>query len=171
MIGVGVGAVVILGAVFYFASGGTKSGAPAQTPSAAQAPAAQTPPAAQPVASTPAASGAGRAGKPATQPAPEPSAATMAECEKLYERAKQLWNQSQTARTAGNTDEFRRLIHESWDVCETLSAKVRPQMDWLEHADLEGWAVPGSIVAFERRLLEWQELRTKVKKVKPIDRG
>lgn len=136
-----------------------------------QAPRTNTQPT-QPPASVPSPSSSAQAkpGKTPAKPAPELTDAQMAAAEAHFQRAKQLWNDAQTARNASNTEEFKRAIQASWKECEAMTDSLRTQIEWLEEADLDGWAMPASYVALQRRFDEWDRVRSMVRKNKPADR-
>lgn len=137
-----------------------------------QAPRTNTPAAQPSPSSTPSPSSSAQAkpGKTPAKPAPELTDAHMSVAEGHFQRAKQLWNDAQTARNASNTEEFKRAIQASWKECEAMTDSLRTQIEWLEEADLDGWAMPASYVALQRRFDEWDRVRSMVRKNKPADR-
>ena len=60
--------------------------------------------------------------------------------------------------------------HKTWAQFEKLGALIEPYTDWFEEADLEGWAMPPDYRRLQRRLEVWDALRTKVRKLKPVNR-
>ena len=111
---------------------------------------------------------AARSGSTPGRAAPAIPAAVWDEADELYRDTAALWNEGQTARNQGESAEYQKKVLEAWDVLEKLYAKIEPYTDWYEEADLEGWAMPSDYGRLERRLGEWDALRTKVRKMKPM---
>ena len=114
---------------------------------------------------------AARTGKPPEIAAPALSAQQLSEADARYERAKTLWNDAQAARQGQDHAKFTTLLNDCWDELEALSAGLRPQIEWHERADLDGWSMPAEYVALEKRFDKWQDLRVRVKRSKPMERA
>lgn len=173
MIGLGVTVVVIVGLVVFMNSGGgTKVNAPNSSTGSSAAAQPNNPPAQQ-APSSPASTpfGSAQAGKPPSRSAPTLERNHLDAAEAEYRKAVQLWNESQAARKAGNTEQFGKLVNQSWRHCEQVLELVRPQLEWLDEADLEGWAMPAGYDELQRRRAKWLETRTYVKRAKPMERG
>ncbi|MEO0480012.1 MAG: hypothetical protein AAF196_11060 [Planctomycetota bacterium] len=108
----------------------------------------------------------GRAGSTPDRPAPALNEAIFSQVNEFYEEAKQLRNEGQTARQAGNTGEFRRLYNEALDkLREGLEMIPEDALLWYDEADLEGWAIPGAYVAYEQWSAKWVKLESELHKV------
>lgn len=111
--------------------------------------------------------GDGKAGKPPKTPAPEIDLADLATAQSEFEAAKLKWNESQHARTAGDHAAFKEHINAAAILMQKSRAAIEKYTDWLEEADLEGWALDASYVDLQRRLDPWDRMFQKIKKVNP----
>ncbi len=112
--------------------------------------------------------GVGRTGRPPDRPAPAIEAAAFLELDERFDDVVGHWNEAQDARVAGRTADYSQALSAAWDALEGIYARIAAQTEWLEEADLEGWAMPPEYLALQKRLDRWDPLRSRVRKFKPM---
>ena len=173
---IGVVALALGGVLFLFLKGGGKA-APAETPGA---PSNSAQPAVQRASNAPAAapsrdsfesmSGTARAGKQPKTPAPPIQEADLRTADGHYQQAKALWASAQEKRTAGKNAEFQEYVHKAFAEMEKINVALGRYTDWMEEADLGGWAITAEYDALQRRLSRYDALRNTVRKVKSAEK-
>ena len=83
-----------------------------------------------------------------------------------YRKSVDLWNEGQKARKDGNSEVYTQSLKDAFAEMELSRDALRDQTDWLDEADLEGWAIPGDYEGLRRRLGVWDKHYQKVKKLK-----
>ncbi len=174
-IGIGVVAVIAVIAVFMLGGGGNSGGegggggaAAAGTPSNGATGGSSSASTPDPVPSSDATLPAAEAkpGKTPTKPAPAITQAALDEANLHYRNAVDLWNKGSKARDAGDSTVYTDSLKEAFDEMEALRDALRSQTDWLDEADLEGWAIPADYEGLRRLLGPWDKHYQKVKKLK-----
>lgn len=174
MVGAGV-VVVIVVMLVVFAGGGTPTAQPAAAGTNQPARAQLSPaPAAAQSDDTPAPSGLagfgegeGKPGKPPKTAAPEIELAQVAKADTAFATAKQKKNDAELARRAGDHTAFKEHLAAASIAMQQSRTAIEPYTDWLEEADLEGWALPASYVDLQKRLGLYDKLFQQIKKVNP----
>lgn len=166
---VGVGVVVVVIVAFFALRGGAPPAKSAANPAAAKP--ADAKPTLVESAPPPSARGFGegeaKAGKPPRTPAPEIDLAQIAKADTAVELAKVKKNEAETARRAGDHSAFKAHLDAAMTAMQQCRSAVEPYTDWLEEADLEGWAMPASYVSLQARLGAWDKLFQQIKKINP----
>ncbi len=175
---VGIGAVAVVAVMFFVFSGGGAKDA-GQTP--AENPATKTPAAKTPDVKAPPelvgddsprsfatfGKGAGKPGKVPITPAPEIDVNDVVKADAALRAAKLKWNDAQRARTAGDHVAFKEHLDAATIAMRQSRAAIETYTDWLEEADLSGWALPASYVDLQKELGPQDQLFQKIKKVNP----
>lgn len=169
MVMVGVGVVVVVLVAFFALRGGSTPAKPTADPAAAKPAAAKPAPveSAPPPAARGFGEGEAKAGKPPRTPAPEIDLAQIAKADAAVELAKAKKNEAETARRAGDHSAFKSHLDAAMTAMQQCRSAVEPYTDWLEEADLEGWAMPASYVSLQARLGAWDKLFQQIKKINP----
>lgn len=157
-------AVVVLILVFMLSGRGTSATTPSggggssasgtntgKTPPAAAAPAAPV--------SLPSA----RSGKTPAEAAPALTQETLGRLNEVYNRAKAVYNESVTARTAGDNALARQKAEEAKGILDQWLKLVEPQLAWQEKAQLDDWSQPAEYVLLEQLYGNFQTLNKRVR--------
>lgn len=166
MVGVAGGLVVVILLFLAVGGGGDSDAGGAGSNSGATTPAAA--PAERSSQPAPRLQADERGGKEPGRPAPAIDAERLARAAEHYARGKELWNEAQKARQAGEQGLYAAKTQEAYTAMDQWREQVSPYRQWYGEADFEGWRIPGDYVALMKQLEKPQKLYTDVRKLKQI---
>ena len=112
---------------------------------------------------------AGRAqeGTPPKVAPPSIAAEDLATADGHYQRAKEFWNDGQRLRNKGDSG-WVDEVQKAYEEMKASRAVLSEYTDWLERADLDGWAIPAEYDGLRRILGKHDPMFQKIKKVKQM---
>jgi hypothetical protein len=89
------------------------------------------------------------------------------ECDRLYEQAKQSWNEALKIKNSDRSQFVaKRKLAET--LIEQLMEKVRPILDWEEEATMNDWPIPYEVNDLMRRFHKWSKLQATVHRMSSL---
>jgi hypothetical protein len=162
IVGIG-GAVLILVLLVTMAGGGGGGDDSGQTAGDAGA-AARTEQSSRPARST-APMGTEQPGKTPTRPAPTIDPERLARADEHYGRGKDLWNEAQKARRAGDQRLYGDKLKEAFAAMDAWRDEVRIYREWYAEASMEEWRIPAEYDGLIRGQQKAHKLYTNVRKL------
>ena len=89
------------------------------------------------------------------------------ECDRLYEEAKQSWNEALKIKDTDRAQFVAKRDH-AGKLIEQLIDKVRPILDWQEEADMNDWPIPYEVNDLLRRFSKWTKLQATVHRMSSL---